>query len=77
MTKPDFSAFLHEDRVHGVEKSDEADFRKRIDAQVWAKRGQNGPKMRFYATFSIKNHKNLLVLHIVIQSDGIYQIVVV
>ena len=67
-----FLAFLHEVRGNGVEKSDGARFsKKNVGAQIWAKRGQNGPKMSFFAFFSIKNHQNLLVLHMVTESDGI------
>ena len=30
----------------------EADFRKKnVGAQIWAKRGQNGPKMSFFCLF--------------------------
>ena len=67
-----FLPFLHEVRVHGVEKSDEARFsKKNVGAQIWAKRGQNGPKMRSFDIFLTINHQNLLILHMVTESDGI------
>ena len=59
-----FLAFLHEVRGNGAEKSDRARFSKKsAGAQIWVKRGQNGPKMRFLAFFLSRNRWILLLLH--------------
>ena len=55
---------MHEVRVNGVEKSEEARFsKKNVEAQIWARRGQNGPKKRFSAIFFIEIHRIMLKLH--------------
>ena len=43
---------------------EKSDFReKNVEAQIWAKRDKNGPKMRFLAILAIKNRRILLNLH--------------
>ena len=41
--------------------------------------GKNGPKFQneVFSIFSIRNHGNLLMLHMVRQSDGIWQVLLI
>ena len=54
------------------------DFRKKnVLAQNWAKWAQNGPNRGFLAIFSSLNHQISLILHIMIDSNDIQQVLVV
>ena len=54
------------------------DFRKKnVLAQNWAKWAQNGPNRGFSAIFSSLNHQFSLILHIMIDSNDIQQLMLV